>query len=102
MASRLKLHEELIRILDSENRVYFQPPENIKISYPCIIYSVDGYYTNHADNLIYRNKTRYSITLIDRDPDTPLVLSLLKLPLCRFDRAYDADNLHHYTFSIYY
>ena len=38
MDRRLQLHEELCSVLGSRN-VYFQPPETIKLTYPCIIYS---------------------------------------------------------------
>lgn len=101
MASRLKLHEELVKILGSDN-VYFQPPENIKISYPCIIYSIDGYHTLRADDLLYNHKIEYMVILISTRSDIPLLEQILGLPLCRFNRAYKSDNLYHYVYSIYY
>ena len=37
MASRLNLHNSLIEALGTKS-VYFQPPESVKLVYPCIIY----------------------------------------------------------------
>lgn len=41
MANRLNLHEEFATLLGSNN-VYFQPPESVKLNYPCIKYSRVG------------------------------------------------------------
>ena len=48
LRSRLGL-DEILRSLAPN--VYFQPPETIKIKYPCIIYSLDDYDTRFADTL---------------------------------------------------
>ena len=39
MRDRLDLHECLCKILNSNN-VYFQPPENVRMNYPAIVYSL--------------------------------------------------------------
>ena len=101
MADRLSLHTRFIEILGSNN-VYFQPPESVKISYPAIIYSLDDIEKTHADNGMYRACRSYSVTLIDRDPDSPTVARLSALPFCRFNRYYSGDNLNHWNFSIYF
>lgn len=107
MASRLELHNELIGILgterDVESRVYFQPPESKKLTYPCIVYSRVGVNTISADNKLYRGTTRYTITVIDKNPDTKIPdLILAHFPMCSFDRAFVSDNLNHYTITLYY
>lgn len=101
MASRLELHEELCTLLGTRN-VYFQPPSSVKMKYPAIVYSLDALETRHANDDIYTTDTRYSLTYIDADPESAMVKKLLKLPHCRFNRFYTADNLNHYTYTIYY
>ena len=100
--NRLALQAELEALLSS-NKVYFQPPSSIKLSYPCIIYELDGFDINHANSLIYRNKTRYTVTVIDQSPESRLPLSMLDaFEYCSFDRHFISDNLNHYLFTLYY
>lgn len=101
MASRLDLQTQLEEILGSRN-VYYQPPESIKLSYPCIIYGLDRIDTRDANNRKYKIDKSYQLTLIDEDPDSDLVEPILELPMCRFDRSFSSDGLNHYTFTIYY
>lgn len=102
MSNRLRLHEELVSILGSRN-VYFQPPESVKLRYPCIIYSLDNYDIRYADDKPYKSIAKYTVRMIDKNPDSLLIETLLgSFSMCRFDRAYTADNLNHYIFSLYY
>lgn len=72
------------------------------MKYPAITYSFDGYKNIHADDDKYYGKKRYSVILIDKDPDNVTVDKLNKLPYASFGRHYRSDNLNHYTFTIYY
>ena len=99
--NRLALQAELEALLSS-NKVYFQPPSSIKLTYPCIIYRLDGISTNYADSVKYKNKKRYTVTVIDQDPDSIIPSSILSLDYCSFDRSYVSDNLNHYFFTLYY
>lgn len=101
MNRRLELHEKLCGILGTRN-VYFQQPESIKMSYPAIVYKLDKINEIYANGSGYLACKRYSIILIDRDPDTIYLDKMLALPMCRFERFYPADNLNHYVFSLYY
>ena len=99
MANRLLFHEELVKILGSRN-VYFQPPENVKLKYPAIVYSIDNIGTWHADNDPYHHQTRYQVIFIDYDPESDAIDALLSFRMSRFDRHYVSDNLNHYVFTI--
>lgn len=102
MASRLELHEELCKLLGSRN-VYFQPPESMKLKYPCIKYSLSGMSHKRANNKIYKSDNRYEVIIIDLDPDSIIYLKLLEhFQMCSFERTYTADDLNHYVLSIYY
>lgn len=102
MASRLKLHEELCKLLGSRC-VYYNPPESVKLKYPCIKYSLSGIDLKRANDKIYRNTNRYEVIVIELDPDGSIHEKILtSLPMCGFDRGYVADNLHHKVLTLYY
>ncbi len=101
MAPRLNLQAKLVAILGSNN-VYFQPPESIKLQYPCIIYKRDDTIVNHADDLPYMQHTRYLVTVIDRNPDSEIPSKVAALPMCIFDRFYTADNLNHDIYKLFF
>lgn len=98
---RLELHEILCGILGSRN-VYFQPPENLKLVFPCIIYEHDQNDIKHADNRKYMNKRRYQVTIIDKDPDTEIPEKLDDLMFSSFDRRFTQDNMNNIVYTIYY
>ena len=102
MASRLEFHEKLSNILGDTNRVYFQPPTNIRMIYPCIRYTRDEFDTIRADNLTYKRVVRYQVMVIDPDPDSEILEKLLDLPYSSHSRYYVADNLNHDVFTIYF
>lgn len=82
--------------------VYFQPPESIRISYPCLIYFLGGLYTKHADDKPYSQIPYWDMTYITRDPDDENILKLANLPQCAMGRPYTSENLYHYSYIIYY
>lgn len=101
MASRLNLQLLLEELLESRN-VYFQPPESVKMKYPAIVYALEDIENTHADNGVYSSYKKYSVTVIDNDPDSPFVDMVAALPTCRFNRYYASDNLNHWVFSLYF
>jgi hypothetical protein len=101
MALRLELQGLLESILGLPN-VYFQPPNNVQMVYPCIVYKRDSADIKHADNSPYRYTQRYQVTVIDRNPDSATPLQIAGLPLCRYDRFYTADNLNHDVFTLFF
>lgn len=101
MASRLNLHEEFCTILTTRN-AYFQPPASVQMNYPAIVYSLSTIDKLHANDDTYKSLTAYQVTLIDKNPDTQFLESILEFPYCRFNRFYTADNLNHWVFTLYY
>lgn len=82
--------------------VYFQPPNGLKLSYPCIIYERDTIDTRHANNKLYKMTNRYSVTVIDRNPDSSIPNSVMSLPLCSHNRFFTSDDLNHDVFTLYF
>lgn len=101
MNSRVELQYILEAILGSRN-VYFQPPPSIQINYPAIVYQREDLPKRFADNGTYILRHSYQVTVIDKNPDSPIVEAIAKLPQCRFDRHYVSDNLNHDVFRIFY
>lgn len=101
MANREDFQTLLESILDSRN-VYFQPPENIKMKYPAIVYERDNIQNNFADNSVYAQSQVYMVTVIDEDPDSKFVEKISQLPTARFNRHFTSDNLNHDVFTIRY
>ena len=99
MDRRLQLHEVLTGLAEN---VYFQPPANVQMKYPCIIYKRDDADTRFAGNKPYTFTQRYMATVIDRDPDGPIRLRVAGLPRCLYNRNYTANGLHHDVFNLYY
>jgi len=95
----LQLHDLLEEITE---HVYFQPPENIRMAYPCIIYSRDGVSSDHANNELYRHAKRYQVTVVDRDPDTEIADKVEALQYAAFERSFPADDLNHYVFTLFF
>lgn len=100
--SRIDLHEELCDLLGSRN-VYFQPPATVKLKYPCIIYTRDPDHIRRADDKMYVNTKRYTVTLVYFDPDSDLIdKPLEKFQLISHDKIYSGDNLYHSVYTLYY
>lgn len=99
MAPRLSLHQLLETICPN---VYFQPPTNVQMEYPCIVYNRDFADTKFADNEPYSHELRYMVMVIDRNPDSELPGKIAALPKSLFNRFYTADNLNHDVFNVYF
>ena len=84
------------------NVVYFSPPSGMEMEYPCIVYELSDISSNHANNNKYHNNTRYSVTVIDENPDSEICDKVYKLRYCSFDRSFAKDGLNHYVFTLYF
>lgn len=101
MRSRDDLQAILEEILGSGN-VYFQPPTNVQMAYPAIVYQRDAARTEFANNLPYKYTQRYQVTHISPDVDSVTPAKIAKLPLTSFERFFVAENLNHDVFIIYF
>lgn len=102
MNRRLELHDKLKELVGNDN-VYFQPPASVLISYPCVIYNIGNGDVKRADNMVYSYVNSYDLIFIFKKPNIDIIEQVLgALPMCRMTRAYVADNLNHYAFSVYY
>ncbi len=96
---RSELHE-ILKTMASY--VYFQPPTNITMQYPCIVYNRDVANTTFADNFPHRIDQKYTITVIDRNPDSAIPSLVAALQMCIHNRFFTADNLNHDVYNLYF
>lgn len=102
MATRLEFHQALQTATCLKN-LYYQPPETVKMKYPCLVYQKEAIDSQYADDMAYRSMNRYQVTVIDRVVDSPYTTALLDgFQYTRFSRHYAVDNLHHDVLTIYY
>lgn len=101
MARRIDLHNLLVDLLGSTN-VYFQPPETVKMQYPCIIYNRVTNDTKFANSKPYTITRKYFVLVIDANPDSDIPDRISALPKCKAGTFYTANNMNHYPFTIYY
>lgn len=101
MGQRLQL-QSLLEALLGSNQVYFQPPSNVQMSYPAIVYARDTEDTKFADNVPYRRTKRYTVTVIETDIDSPIPDKVAELPRCSFSRHFVVDTLYHDVYNLYF
>jgi|SRR3954453_2295672 hypothetical protein len=99
MGQRPELHQILLAMTSN---VYFQPPTNVRLQYPCIVYHRDFADTKFADDEPYNHTKRYQIMVIDQDPDSEIPDKVAALPMSLFNRFFTADDLNHDVFNVYF
>lgn len=96
------MSEKLHAIADPNDvKVYFQPPSNKTLEYPCLVYELDDILKRSADNGPYSMFDRYQVTFIRHDPDSPIIQMLMGLPHSSFSRHFATSGLNHDVFVIY-
>ena len=101
MGQRLNL-SNLLRNLLGSNNVYYEPPSDFKMKFPCIVYERAKLEPDYADNLPYKIDKVYYVTCIYDDPDSDLPLKLAQLPMCVQQRHYQSDNKHYDQYRLVY
>lgn len=98
---RYALQEKLEGILGSRN-VYFQPPSDKKMQYPCIVYQLDNVWAQYAANRPYVRTKRYQVTWIGEDPDDDTPDKIGALPMSKFSRFFTSSGLNHHVYQLYW
>lgn len=83
------------------DHVYYNPPASIQLVYPCIIVQLDDVLHGHANGKVYKRDNRYSLTIIDTNPDSELRAAVDDLPMTSMNRSYVADGLWHFAYTMF-
>lgn len=100
MGSRFELQT---RLESFTKPVYFQPPSNVKMTYPCIVYSKRSKLPLRADNILYKNTTAYQVTIIEKNPDSNLDDIIVEhFQYAAIESTFIIDNLYHTIINLYF
>lgn len=99
---RITFHSSLTAITGDTTNVYYQPPSNIRMKYPCIEYHDAQWDTTFANDMPYTITMHFQLTVIDPRPESPWIMEIARtFPMCKQTRHYTADGLNHDVFDIY-
>ncbi len=102
MHTQVDLQNALEQFLGSRN-VYFQPPSNVHLKYPCIIYDWSKVKPEYANNYMYMHTKAYEVMIIDQKKNSEFPDKFLTaFPYVSFSRVYPADGLWHFVYNLYY
>lgn len=99
--SRIDLQTVLENVLGSRN-VYYQPPPNIDMNYPCIVYKDKKPDKTYANNQTYISFKSYELTYIDEDPESVTKEVISRLPMCEWINGFQVDDLNHDVYILYF
>ena len=74
----------------------------MNMKYPAIVYSRSKMEKVRANNKTYILNHVYDITVIDRNPDSPIAEEILKLDHSEYDRQFCVNGLNHITITLYF
>lgn len=92
------------------SNVYFEPPEDLIMEYPCVRFKRGTISSRHADNRIYKIDDSFDYIYISRISDDKMAHTILvgdsehepPFRRIRHIRHYVADGLHHDHYKLYY
>lgn len=79
--------------------VYFDPPESVKMTYPCFVYHYIGNSDVKANDQVYLRSEEYTVRYITKKADPILPEAIMDLPYVTFENHYTSENLHHFMFT---
>ena len=88
---RTKVNDSLLAICDN---VYFQPPSNVRLNYPCILYSLGDIDDTYANNEVYLRDYTFNTTLIVEDIDDPIFEDYI-VTITKSKNTLITDGLYH-------
>jgi hypothetical protein len=102
MARPLSELVALMKGLEGVADAYVNPPTT-GMQDPCIVIE-QGLPSDvkFADNLKYLFKKGYTLTIIDRRPDSPIPDLVEGLPYTQYNRFFRLNGLNHFVFQIYF
>lgn len=101
--TRRELSQDLKKVLPGISHFYFSPPNGTQLQYPCCIYKLVGDNKFYADDIPFFRAKRYTVTIIDQNPDSEFSDQLIAgFPYCTLDRPFTMDNMNHFVHTLFY
>lgn len=83
--------------------VYFNPPESVRMKYPCVRFRRSGMSTTSANNSRYLILDRYDAVYITYEADDPMVHTIVRhFKHCRHVQQVIKDGLVDENYVLYY
>lgn len=102
MARTLSDLQALMKGLNGVDEAYIQAPTS-GMKDPCIMIERGlPSDVSFADNVKYLFKKGYTITVVDRSPDSLIPDLVEELPYCQFNRFFRVNGLNHFVFQLYF
>lgn len=100
---RRQVHQTLVDIAGSDVKVYYQPPTNVSLQYPCIVYRSTGTNTAYANNEPYYYVYEFEIVVMSMDPEFQLPYDILNgISYTSITSQYQRDNIYHTAIRLAY
>lgn len=100
MRTRLELHNELLQFV---SKAYYQPPSDIRMQYPCVIYAKLTPHTEQANNRLYKKFNFYQLIVVEPDPDSELADRIVDhFQYASINNRAVVDRLHQTTINLYF
>lgn len=99
---RKDLSKVLKQTLPEMKHFYFSPPSGMAMQYPCLVYKLEGGSVRKADNINFIKHRRYTVTIIDENPDSVFPDQLESLSYCTPNTVFTSENLNHFVYTLYY
>ena len=100
---KTKTEEVLVALKEIEGlTVYFQKPQNLKMTYPCAVLDMEGIDNVSADNDWFKPTYNFKLTVIEKTKHSkfiPLVIEKFK-PYVRYDGNSEYSGLFNNYFTI--
>lgn len=101
----MKTKEEVGDLLEGvlgNSNVYFQPPTNIKLKYPCMVYKFVTPKVDRAGNMPYIVTGHWEVHHMYKDPDNSLVEKMLfASPFVAHDNNIVSEGVYNDYYTIY-
>lgn len=91
----------LLRKAVDHNRVYFQPPENLRMDYPAVVFHLSRNKSVHASDGRFKDSQEYTVTLITEDPQPDVLDAILDIPYTTLESTYVSKGMNHFVFTTY-
>lgn len=84
-------------------RVYYEPPDNVRMEYPCVRINRKSMNQRYANNKVYMFTPAYDIYYITKESDDPMTEKFMReFEMIRHNRTYHKDNLRYEVYTLYF
>lgn len=99
MSEQEDFHNQLEAIFPGLN-LYYRPPTNLLLEYPCIVYDVKNFNASRANNAVYVNGTTFRATVMSVLPGYEDTRNMLQLAHSEHINSFISDGIVHEVFDI--